>query len=158
MIFNRLKSTIGALNSSRFLTDVVAEGTDELTYKEALRSAEAAFQLFRQVLTDRPTEEFWTILLDGKHRVLGLAQTSVGTLTSSLVHPREVFGPAIRMNAAAVIVGHNHPSGDPEPSPEDLEVTRRLVDAGKLLGIPLVDHLVCGGETYVSLRDRMGFA
>jgi DNA repair protein RadC len=140
------------------LADVVAEGTGELSYKEAVRGAETAFQLFRQVLADRPTEEFWTMLLDGKHRVMGLAQTSVGTLTSSLVHPREVFGPAIRMAAAAVIVGHNHPSGDPEPSPEDLEVTRRLVDAGKLLGIPLVDHLVCGSETYVSLRDRMGFA
>ena len=140
------------------LADVVAEGAGELTYRDTLRSAEAAFQVLRQVLADRPTEEFWTILLDSKHRVLGLAQTSVGTLTSSLVHPREVFGPAIRMGAAAVIVGHNHPSGDPEPSPEDLEVTRRLVDAGKLLGIPLLDHLVCGREAYVSLRDRLEFS
>ncbi|MEZ5978150.1 MAG: JAB domain-containing protein [Planctomycetota bacterium] len=97
-------------------------------------------------------ECFAALLLDGRHRVLRLAALTRGTLTTSLVHPREVFGPAVREGAAAVLVAHNHPSGDPEPSPEDLAVTERLGRAGRLLGIPLVDHLVVAGPTFRSLR------
>jgi DNA repair protein RadC len=81
----------------------------------------------------------------------------VGTLTTSLVHPREVFRSAVREAAAALIAVHNHPSGDPEPSAEDLEVTRRLIEAGRLLGIPLLDHVVVGDGAWVSLRERMPF-
>ena len=139
------------------LSEVVAEGPDQLLYGKAARGPSLVWKLVKQVLDGRPTEEFWGVLLDGKHRVLGLAQVSVGTLTTSLVHPREVFGPAVRLGAAALVCAHNHPSGDPEPSPEDLDVTQRLVQAGKLLGIPLMDHIVCGATTYVSLRERMGF-
>ena len=96
------------------------------------------------------------LVLDGKHRLRGIQEVSRGTLTTSLVHPREVFFAAVSMKAAAVIVAHNHPSGDPEPSIEDLEVTRRLVEAGRILGIPLLDHVVLGDdERFVSLRDRM---
>jgi DNA repair protein RadC len=73
------------------------------------------------------------------------------------VHPREVFGPAVREGAAALIVVHNHPSGDPEPSAEDLSVTRRLIEAGELLGVPLLDHVVVGDVGYVSIRERMRF-
>ena len=79
---------------------------------------------------------------------------SQGTLTASLVHPREVFSVAIRESAAGVILVHNHPSGDPEPSPEDLDITRRLASVGELIGIPVLDHVVIGGETYVSFLDR----
>ena len=82
---------------------------------------------------------------------------SSGTLTTSLVHPREVFRAAVREAAACVIVAHNHPSGDPEPSPEDLEVTRRLRAAGELLGIPLQDHVILGERSFVSLRERQNF-
>ena len=78
-------------------------------------------------------------------------------MTGSLVHPREFFGPAVRRGAAAVIAAHNHPSGDPEPSAEDVEVTRRLAEAGRLLGIPLVDHVVVGADRYVSLRSRIAW-
>ena len=74
---------------------------------------------------------------------------------SILVHPREVFRPAVRSGAAAVVVAHNHPSGDPEPSAEDLEVTRRLAETGRLLGIPLLDHVVVGEGAWVSLRERV---
>jgi DNA repair protein RadC len=73
------------------------------------------------------------------------------------VHPREVFGPAVRLGASAVVCAHNHPSGDPTPSVEDHQVTRRLVEAGNLLGIPLLDHVVIGNGTYRSLREQMGF-
>lgn len=114
-------------------------------------------------LRGRTTEVFWCMALDGKHRVLGLHEVSVGTLSSSLVHPREIFRFAIQAGAAAIVVAHNHPSGDPEPSPEDIAVTQRIEQAGKLLGIPLLDHVVVGFTTNasreqspdaVSLRSR----
>jgi DNA repair protein RadC len=79
---------------------------------------------------------------------------SVGSLSASIVHPREVFQPAVAASAAGLIVAHNHPSGDPEPSPEDVAVTRRLREAGELLGIELVDHVVVAGRGYVSLKAR----
>ena len=142
---------------SRF-GEVLAEGAP-LRYGAPATSAKAVAELLRPIMADPSTEEFWLLTLDGKHRVIGACMVSRGTLTASLVHPREVFGPALRLGAAAIIVAHNHPSGDPEPSAEDLAVTRRMVDAGKLLGVPLLDHLVLagGGDGYVSLRERMEF-
>jgi DNA repair protein RadC len=137
---------------SRF-ADVVAERTIE--YGAPAHSAGAVADLLRGLIADEAVEVFGVLLLNGKHRVIGWAEVSRGTLTSSLVHPREVFGPAVRMGAAAVVVAHNHPSGEPEPSTEDLEVTRRLRDAGRLLGIPLLDHVVVTHDDHVSLRDRV---
>ena len=102
-------------------------------------------------------ETFHALLLDGKHRLRRRERVSQGTLTSSLVHPREVFGPALREGAAALVVAHNHPSGDPEPSAEDLAVTRRLIEVGRLLGVPLLDHVVLGDGSYVSIRERINF-
>lgn len=99
-------------------------------------------------------EVFVVLLLDGRHRLLDAVRVSVGTLTSSLVHPREVFAPAIAARAAAVVAAHNHPSGDPEPSIEDLQVTRRLEEVGRLVGIRLLDHVVVGDPGFVSLRER----
>jgi DNA repair protein RadC len=86
--------------------------------------------------------------------VLRVVTVSVGSLNESIVHPRELFLEAIRHSAAAVIVVHNHPSGDPAPSPEDVEVTRRLRDAGQILGIELLDHVVLGDGRWVSLKER----
>lgn len=117
-------------------------------------SPEAAQRLLAPHLRGLDRETFWVVLLDVRHGILDLHRVSEGTLTSSLVHPREVFGPALRAGAAATLVAHNHPSGDPEPSSADLEVTRRLEEAGQLLGVPLVDHLVLGGGGCVSLRSR----
>ena len=94
------------------------------------------------------------ILLDGKHRVLREELVSQGTLTTSPVHPREVFGVAIRHHAAAVVLVHNHPSGDPTPSADDLEITRRLADVGDLVGIRIVDHVIVGDGCFASLADR----
>ena len=101
-------------------------------------------------------EHFGVLLLDIKHRIIGSLEISVGMLTGSLVHPREVFGPALAHKAAALILFHNHPSGDPEPSLEDLTLTRRLAAGGQLLGIEVLDHIVVGDgtERWVSLRDR----
>lgn len=130
---------------------------DPVPYGERMGSADRVRDAFRAWLSDQPGEVFAVALLDGKHKLMALAEVSRGTLTSSLVHPREVFGPAVRLGAAAVIVAHNHPSGDPEPSVEDLAVTRRLTEAGKILGIPLLDHVVVGDRSYCSIRDRINF-
>ena len=106
------------------------------------------------LLRDRRQEEFWALHLDTQNRVLIERCLTVGLLNSSLVHPREVFAPAIAAGAASLILAHNHPSGDPEPSPEDIAVTRQLVESGRLLGIPVRDHIVLGDGAYVSLRER----
>ncbi|MCB9882848.1 MAG: DNA repair protein RadC [Planctomycetes bacterium] len=99
-------------------------------------------------------EEFHVLLLDCKHRVVGHRRVSVGTLQASLVHPREVFRPAIRAGAAAILVAHNHPSGDPTPSEEDRAVTQRLREVGGNIGIPLLDHLVLGEEAFYSFAEQ----
>ena len=105
-------------------------------------------------LSERP-QAFVAAFLTAQHRIVGLHTVSVGCLTRSLVHPREVYKPAILASAAAIIVAHNHPSGDPEPSADDIALTRRLVAAGELLGIKLLDHLVLGEDgSYVSLSER----
>jgi DNA repair protein RadC len=95
-------------------------------------------------------EVFYALLLDSRHRLIRAVEVSRGSLNQSLVHPREVFAPAFREAAAAIIVVHNHPSGDPHPSREDREVTRRLAEAGQLLGIPLLDHVVVAGQGWAS--------
>jgi DNA repair protein RadC len=106
------------------------------------------------MLRDRKQEEFWAVYLDTQNRILSERRITVGLLNSSLVHPREVFAPAIALAAASCILAHNHPSGDPDPSPEDLEVTQQLVESGRLLGIPVRDHIVLGDSTFVSLLER----
>lgn len=125
-----------------------------LEHGQPIRGPEDVFRHFHARLRDMPHEQFHLLLLDGRHRVLREVMASRGTLTASLVHPREVFRPALREGAAALIVVHNHPSGDPAPSLEDREVTRRLVQAGALLGVPLLDHVVVAERGWVSLRGE----
>ena len=120
----------------------------------ALGSPQDVFHHFASRLRRLDHERFVVVLLDGRHRVLGEAVVSQGTLTASLVHPREVFRPALRASAAAVILVHNHPSGDPTPSAEDRSVTGRLARAGELLGIRVLDHVVVAERGYVSLREE----
>jgi len=102
----------------------------------------------------RPVETFGLLALDVRHRLKKDAVVSVGCLTSSLVHPREVFQEAVVARAAALILFHNHPSGDPEPSAEDIALTRRLASAGTLMGIEILDHLILGAGRFVSLKQR----
>ncbi|HLE87629.1 MAG TPA: JAB domain-containing protein [Candidatus Brocadiaceae bacterium] len=99
-------------------------------------------------------EEFVIIGLDGKNKMQFIHSVSVGCLTSSIVHPREVFKAAILENAVALILCHNHPSGDANPSPEDIEVTKRLVAGGDILGIKILDHVIIGDNSYVSFADK----
>ncbi len=100
------------------------------------------------------SEAFWAFALDAQGGLLHLYRVSLGTLTASLVHPREVFQPALVHSAASLIVAHNHPSGDPEPSADDRATTRRLERVGRLVGIPLLDHVVLGAGSHVSFRER----
>ncbi len=94
------------------------------------------------------------LLLDGRHRLIATGEVSVGTLTASLVHPREVFRDAIRNAASALVLVHNHPSGDPTPSSDDLDITRRLSEVGELVGIRVLDHVIVGDGVFTSLADR----
>jgi len=118
------------------------------------RSSRDVFRHYGPRLRDLRVEQFLVVLLDGKHRVIREVLVSQGTLTSSPVHPREVFGPAMRHAAAAVVLLHNHPSGDPTPSADDLEVTRRLREVGELVGIQVLDHVIVGDGAFASLADR----
>ncbi len=99
-------------------------------------------------------EHFRIVSLSTKNHVLGISSISIGSLNSSLVHPRECFKEAIRRNSNAIILLHNHPSGDPTPSREDIDVTRRLADGGKILGIEVLDHVIIGDNRYISLKER----
>jgi DNA repair protein RadC len=121
---------------------------------DPVRDPADVYRHFHPRLRDVPHERFVLLLLDGRHRMLREVVVSQGTLTASLVHPREVFRPALREAAAALILVHNHPSGDPTPSAEDLDVTARLVRAGELLGVPVLDHLVVAERGFTSLRQQ----
>jgi DNA repair protein RadC len=103
---------------------------------------------------DRRKEYFMALLLDGKNRIIKRAQISEGSLNQSIVHPREVFNVAVRESAAAMILLHNHPTGDPTPSAEDLEVTRRLCEAGELMGIKVLDHIIIGDGAFYSFTEH----
>ncbi|PKQ15959.1 MAG: hypothetical protein CVT67_07225 [Actinobacteria bacterium HGW-Actinobacteria-7] len=99
-------------------------------------------------------EHFWTLALNTKNRLMRIIEVSVGSLNASIVHPRELFKDAVRVSAAAVVVVHNHPSGDPTPSGADIQLTRRLVKAGDVLGVDVLDHVVIGdGGAHASMRD-----
>jgi DNA repair protein RadC len=103
---------------------------------------------------NRPVEQFGVVLLDTKHRVMRTTIVTVGTLDASIVHPREVFREAVASGAAAIVVFHNHPSGDPEPSQDDLVLTHRLIAAGVLMGVDVIDHLILGNVCYVSMKEQ----
>lgn len=120
-------------------------------------SPSQVFEYFHHELRDARKEQFLALLLDGKNRITRKVMVSEGSLNQSIVHPREVFSQAVRESAAAVIFVHNHPSGDPAPSREDIEVTRRLREAGDILGIKVLDHVIIGDGCYYSFTESGGF-
>ena len=109
---------------------------------------------FMAEMVDFDREHFRILLLNTKNRVMSIQTVSIGSLASAIVHPRELFKEAIRRSAAALILVHNHPSGDPAPSREDIRLTGRLVEAGKLLGIEILDHVIVGRNRYCSMREE----
>lgn len=126
---------------------------DYLCKSKRISSSNDVFQMFRS-LVHTPRECFICLHLDNKNKILCVDYVSQGSLTASIVHPREVFTSAILSAAASLVFVHQHPSGDPEPSREDLDITNRLKQAGELLGIRTMDFIIIGDERYVSLADR----
>lgn len=121
---------------------------------ERFSSPEQIFRHFRYRLAGLRKERFYTILLDTKNRIIREEMISEGSLSQSIVHPREVFLPAVRESASAVLLVHNHPSGDPNPSREDREITTRLREGGELLGIRVLDHVIIGTAGYYSFSAQ----
>lgn len=119
-----------------------------------VKSPRDAAELVNDELKYLQKEHFVVLFLNTKNRVIGKETLSIGSLNASIVHPREVFRSAIQRSSASIICAHNHPSGDPAPSPEDIEVTRRLQEAGKLIGIELLDHLIIADQSYVSMKEQ----
>lgn len=118
-----------------------------------INSPDLAAEILQDYIGDCDKEHFVILLLDTKNKINGIHTVSIGSLNASIVHPREVFKIAILKNSASIIIGHNHPSGDPTPSNEDINITNRLVEAGNILGIKVLDHIVVG-DYYLSFKER----
>lgn len=130
------------------------EDPDYYTSENPVQSPEQAYKSVQAKLKGKKKEHFYILCLDTRNRVCTKKQVSVGNLDSSIVHPREVFKDAVSSLAASVIFVHNHPSGELEPSSEDISLTKRLVEAGELLGIPVLDHIIVSDRGYTSLKSR----
>ncbi|WP_010270861.1 RadC family protein [Paenibacillus senegalensis] len=122
--------------------------------KVQIRSPRDVFSLLSEEMRYLQKEHFVCLFLNTKNHVLARETLSIGSLNASIVHPREVFHAAIRRSSASIICVHNHPSGDPSPSPEDIEVTARLADAGRIVGIEVLDHIIIGDNKYCSLKEK----
>lgn len=119
-----------------------------------IKSPEDAANAIQKEIGDEDREVFFVLCLNTKNRVVAIHRASVGSINAAIVAPREVFKSAILNNAASIIVAHNHPSNDPSPSNEDIEVTKRLVSAGDILGIEVLDHIIVGESKYISLKSK----
>ena len=148
---------MGAATATRVLAALelgrrsAAEGPAE---RERIQGPRDVYFLLGPRLRDLPQEEFHALLLDTRHHVVREALVTRGTLDASLISPREVFRLAVVEGAAAVILAHNHPSGDPSPSPDDWAVTRQISEAGRMLGIPVLDHVILGDGRFTSLAEE----
>ena len=137
-----------------YTTRLVRERTFTFPTRDQVRSPADAAAVLAEYFSDRDREEFVVAFLDTANTLTGLHVASVGGLAASIVEPRQVFKAAVLANAAAVLLAHNHPSGNPEPSREDVAVTRQLVEAGKVMGIPVHDHLILTDHGHTSLAER----
>ena len=126
----------------------------EIDNKYTIRSPEDAANFLMPFMTSLQQENFVALYLNVKNQIIHQQTVFIGSLNASIVHPREIFRVAVRRAAAAIIVAHNHPSGNPVPSPEDIDVTKRLLEAGQILGIDLLDHIIIGDHQFVSLKEK----
>lgn len=126
--------------------------TAKMVDRPVINTPDDVAKLLMQKMRYLDREHFMVLLLNTRHAVLAIETVSIGSLSSTIIHPRELFKQAIKRSAAAIILVHNHPSGDPEPSNEDRAITRRMVEIGKLLGIEVLDHIIIGNNTYRSLK------
>lgn len=137
-----------------YTTMTISEDLPEYLRKtRRVTSSREVYQMFKHLMTN-PREVFLCLHLDSKNKIVCVDHVSQGSLNASIVHPRELFSSAILSASAALILIHQHPSGDPEPSREDIELTERLVEGAKLLGIRILDHIIIGEDRYISFADR----
>lgn len=128
--------------------------TEEKYFHKVVRSPEDVYKTYNCIFSEAPVELFVVLHLSSSNSVTAFEIITKGILNSSLVHPREVFRSAIIQNAANVILAHNHPSGNPEPSAEDIQITKQIVEAGKIIGIPITDHIIFADGKYCSFAER----
>ena len=128
------------------------EDYSEACLQPLVKTPNDVVSIVRSRLRDKKKEYFLALLLDTRSQLIKVSEISIGSLDTSIVHPREVFKEAISASAASVIFSHNHPSGDPEASEDDTELTKRLVKAGEIMGIDVLDHIIIGGKNYLSLK------
>ena len=146
-----------AINVQKYSLRVVKENGGRYDLDKKITTPDSAIKTFVEVLDlDKRSEEVFAMLtVDTQSQLTGVFEVSVGNLNSSLISPREVFKRAILNNAYSVLLAHNHPSGIPQPSQDDIQITERLVEAGELLGIEVLDHLIVGSKhNFVSLKER----
>jgi DNA repair protein RadC len=120
----------------------------------SVTSPDELFKIIKEKISNFSKEHFYVVSLDARNNFIGIDEISVGTLTASIVHPRETFESAIRRHAAHIIIAHNHPSGETEPSEDDLKITKRLVESGKIMGIEVLDHLIITKNNYLSFKEK----
>jgi DNA repair protein RadC len=130
-------------------------GEKRLRQGQSFNNSEEIYDHFRVRLGNQMQESFFCIYLDNKHRIMSECEISVGIINKSLVHPREIFAPAIAIRASAIILIHNHPSSDPKPSGADIKITKRLTEVGKLVGIKVLDHVIIGDGYYSFVDENM---
>jgi DNA repair protein RadC len=143
---------------TKYSVCLVKDSSANYPIDKMISSPDAANSAIQTILglNNATVEKFGFLALDIKNKIIGIHIVSVGSINSSIVHPREVFKAAILNNAARIIIFHNHPSGDPTPSPEDINVTKRICEAGEIIGIELIDHIIVG-DTYYSLKEHGRF-
>ncbi|CAM3140922.1 DNA repair protein RadC [Paenibacillus sp. UMB7766-LJ446] len=125
-----------------------------LTQSTSIRTPRDAADILTEQLRYLQKEHFVCLFLNSKNHIIAQETLSMGSLNASIVHPREVFRAAIKCSSASIVCAHNHPSGDPTPSPEDIQITKRLIEAGAIVGIDVLDHIIIGDGTYVSLKEK----
>ncbi len=151
------KATWRTVVSPTFKLMMVRDSKVAATSYSVKSPADASY-LLQEYLRDLPQEHLAVAMMDTRNNVIGIITVAMGTLNSCSITMREIFKPALLMNAAAIVIAHNHPSGDPSPSSEDVLFTRSIVEAGKLLDVEVLDHVVIGNNRFVSLRERgLGF-
>ena len=137
----------------RYRVSLIREGSCTTECK-IIRTPEDVFSIIAPEYDNAAVEKVHMLALDTKNKVIGVFVISTGSLNASIIHPRDVFQRAILSNAASIILVHNHPSGDPTPSSEDIALTRSLVDAGKLMDLAVLDHVIVGDGSYASLKEK----
>ena len=155
-IIKKLEDGTEMRKVSFYSVKLVREKEDEYITNEAITSPVVIDRICREVLEldQQAQESMYLFTLNTKNKINGIFEVSRGTLNASIVHPRDIYQRAVLQNANSIMIAHNHPSGDPTPSKEDIDITERLVDAGNILGIKLLDHIIIGDNRYISFGER----